>query len=444
MTGTAADPAGAAARPAGPLKDPFVRNAALICLIGFGGFLAWAGLAPLAEGVPAAGQIVVENQRQVVQHLEGGIIRELHVRDGDHVEAGQPLVTLQGTASQAARDEILQEIASLTGSLERLDALRAGAGEPDFSSLESFELDPASRTEIMARQRDLFRQQAQAFEADISVLTARRDGARSSQVLHGRQISVTERALEAAQSQLELVRDRYDRQMARLDELRALERDAAALEADISRLRTEAQAAATLERDLDGQIEQTRAAFARQVSVDQLDVRTRLEQAQERLSAAQDVVNRSVIHAPSAGEVLNLRFATEGGVVRPGEPIMEIVPEAGQMTASVRIQPADRAAVYDGQAVRTRVTAYKSWMTPRLDGEVVSVSADLKTDQVTGASYYEVRVQIPAEEAARLGDLDVIPGMPVEVFIFSGSSRTTLDYLFEPISESLFRGARTG
>jgi len=94
--------------------------------------------------------------------------------------------------------------------------------------------------------------------------------------------------------------------------------------------------------------------------------------------------------------------------------------------------------------VRTRLTAYKSWMTPRLDGEVVSVSADLKTDPVTGASYYEVRVLIPVEEAERLGDLDVIPGMPVEVFIFSGTSRTTLDYLFEPISESLFRGARTG
>ena len=94
--------------------------------------------------------------------------------------------------------------------------------------------------------------------------------------------------------------------------------------------------------------------------------------------------------------------------------------------------------------MRTRLAAYKSWTTPRLDGEVVSVSADLKTDPVTGASYYEVRIRIPGDEAARLGELDVIPGMPVEVFIFSGSSRTTLDYFFEPISESLFRGARTG
>lgn len=428
----------------GPMADPFVRRAALVCVAGFGGFLAWSALAPLAEGVPAAGQIVVEDQRQVVQHLEGGIIAELFIRDGDRVEAGQPLLALQETASQAARDEVLQEIASLTGSLQRLEALRSGAGTPDFSALDAFDLDASERAEIVARQGDLFDQQRGAFEADIAVLTARRDGARSSQTLHARQIEVTGRALDATRAQLDLMRERYERQMARLDELRAMEREVAALEADISRLRTEAQEAATMERDLAGQIDQTRAAFYRQISADQLEARTRLAQASERLGAAQDVLNRSVIHAPSAGEVLNLRFATEGGVVRPGEPILEIVPAAGEMTASVRIQPADRAAVYEGQSVRTRLTAYKSWTTPRLDGEVVSVSADLKTDQATGVSYYEVRVRIPAEEAVRLGELDVIPGMPVEVFIFSGTSRTTLDYLFEPISESLFRGARTG
>ncbi|WP_323761807.1 HlyD family type I secretion periplasmic adaptor subunit [Maricaulis sp.] len=426
------------------LADGFVRNSALICLIGLGGFLAWAGLAPLAEGVPAAGQIVVENDRQVVQHLEGGIIHELLVRDGDQVDAGEPLLTLQETASLAVRDELLQEIATLTGSQQRLAALRAGLDEPDFSPLDALDLTADQRQAVVTRQSDLFRQQTQSFQADIAVLTARRDGARSSRALHAQQIRVTQRVIAAAEDQLSLLRDRYERQMARLDELRGMERDVAALEADISRLRTDAQQAATLEQDLDGQIAQTEAAFLRQISADQLEVRSQLEQAGERIAAAQDVLNRSVVVAPLSGEVLNLRFATRGGVVRPGEAILEIVPAVGEMTASVRIQPADRAAVYEGQAVRTRLTAYKSWMTPRLDGEVISVSADLKTDQNTGVSYYEVRIRIPADQAARLGELDVIPGMPVEVFIFSGSSRTTLDYLLEPISESLFRGARTG
>tara|TARA_R110002096_G_scaffold43420_7_gene117077 strand:- start:1796 stop:3076 length:1281 start_codon:yes stop_codon:yes gene_type:complete len=426
------------------MSDPFVRRAALICLLGLGGFIAWAGFVPLAEGVPASGQIVVENSRQVVQHLEGGIIHELLVRDGDHVQAGQQLLTLQETASLSVRDEIMQDIASLTGSLQRLVALRDGLDEPDFSALDSMSLGEIERAEVLERQHDLFRQQRQAFDADIAVLTARRDGAASSRVLQARQVVLTQRVLAAAQEQLELLRARVDRQMARLDELRAMERDVATLEAEISRLRTDAQAAANLEQDLEGQIGQAEATFARQVSTEQLDVRTQLQQVEERLNSAQDILNRSVIVAPVAGEILNLRFTTQGGVVRPGEAILEIVPEVGEVTALVRIRPNERAAVYAGQAVRTRITAFKSWMTPQLDGTVVSVSADLKTDEVSGASYYEVRVTVPASELEKLEDREIIPGMPIEVFIFSGSSRTTLDYLFEPVSESLFRGARSG
>ena len=429
---------------AGPMADAFVARSALICFIGLGGFLLWAGLAPLAEGVPASGQVVVESNRQVVQHLEGGIIRELLVRDGDRVEAGDPLLVLEDTASLARRDQVLQEIASLTGSLERLDALSANRETPNFDLIRDMDLGGIEETQVINRQADLFRQQRQAFEADIAVLTARRDGARSSRSLQAQQIEVSRRVLAAAEEQLSLMRERYGRQMARLDEIRGMERDVATLEADISRLQTEARQAETLEQDLNGQIAQARAGFSQQISTELLEARTNLQSAEEQLNAAQDVLNRSVIFAPQAGEVLNLRFSTRGGVVSPGEAILEIVPAVGELTASVRIRPTDRATVYEGQAVRTRVTAYKSWMTPRLDGEVVSVSADLKTDPVTGNNYYEVRVRIPPSEMIKLRDLDVIPGMPVEVFIFSGNTRTTLDYLFEPISESLFRGARTG
>jgi HlyD family type I secretion membrane fusion protein len=426
------------------MADPFVRRAALICFLGLGGFLAWAGLVPLAEGVSASGQIVVENSRQVVQHLEGGIIHELHVRDGDHVEAGQPLLTLQETASLSARDEIMQDIASLTGSLQRLLALRDGLEEPDFSALDAMALGTVERGEVIERQLDLFHQQKQAYEADLAVLEARRDGARSSRQLHAQQVTLTQRVLETAREQLELLRERVARQMARVDEERAMEREVATLQVEISRLRTDAQTAANLELDLEGQIAQAQTTFSRQVSAEQLQVRTDLQQAEERLNSAQDVLNRSVVVAPQAGEVLNLRFSTRGGVVRPGEAILEIVPEVGEITASVRIRPTERAAVYQGQAVRTRVTAFKSWLTPQLDAEVVSVSADLKTDQVTGAANYEVRITIPASELAKLGDREITPGMPIEAFIYSGRRRTTLDYLLEPISASLFRGARSG
>lgn len=426
------------------MRDPSIRLAALACLAGLGGFLVWAGLIPLAEGVPASGLVVVENSRQVVQHLEGGIIEDLLVRDGDRVEAGDALLTLQETASLAVRDEILLEIATRTASLSRLEALRDRLDSPDFSALDALGLSSMDHAAVRERQVDLFEQQRQTIDADIAVLVARRDGARSAKDLYRDQIVITQRALAAAEDQLTLLNERVGRQMARLDELRAMERDVAALEAQIGSLRTQAQSAETLERDLDGQIAQAEAAFLRDISAEQLEARAALGVAEERLSAAQDVLNRVVITAPQSGEVLNLAFSTRGGVVRPGETILEIIPEAGELTVSARIRPTDRASVYEGLAVRTRITAYKSWLAPRLDGEVTSVSADLKTDQVTGSPFYEVRIVIPADEAARLDALDINPGMPAEVFIFSGSSRTTLDYLLEPISESLFRGARTG
>ncbi|WP_300528100.1 HlyD family type I secretion periplasmic adaptor subunit [Maricaulis sp.] len=426
------------------MQDPTIRVMALICLIGLGGFLAWAGLVPLAEGVPANGLVVAENNRQVVQHLEGGIIEDVMVRDGDRVEAGDPLLTLQETASLAVRDEILQEIATLTASLDRLAALRDGRGEPDFTSLDGLEIAAAARGNVIERQRDLFEQQLEAFNADIAVLEARRDGEASSRRLLQQQIEINGRALEAAEDQAELVRERVGRQMARVDELRALERDVATLESQIGGLRTQVQQSETLEQDLEGQIAQTRANFLRELSSEQLQVRTALQLAQERLGAAQDVLNRVVITAPQSGEVLNLAYSTRGGVVRPGETILEIVPAVEEVTVSARINPADRDAVYQGQAVRTRMTAYKSWLTPSLNGEVTGVSADLKTDPATGVPFYEVRIVVPSDQIDRLEGLAVTPGMPAEVFIFSGSSRTTLDYLLEPISESLFRGSRQG
>lgn len=426
------------------MKDPTVRFSALACAAGLGGFLVWAGFVPLSEGVPANGMVVVENSRQVIQHLEGGIIEELLVRDGDQVEAGQPLISLQATASQAVRDEILQEIATSLASLARLEALRDDVAMPDFSAVNALELGEAERAAVIERQQDLFDQQRQSIAADLGVLEARRDGARDSIRLYRQQISTTERALAAAQDQASLLQDRVDRQMARVDELRAMERDVANLETQIAGLRRDAQQADTTVEDLEGQIAQTQANFLRIISTEQLEARTTLQTAEERLSAAQDVLNRIVIAAPQAGEVLNLAFSTRGGVVRPGEAILEIVPEVEEVTVSARIGPGDRAAVFQGQAVRTHFTAYKSWLTPRLDGEVVSVSADLKSDQVTGEPYYEVRIVVPPDQIDRLDGLALTPGMPAQVFIFSGSRRTTLDYLLEPISESLFRGARRG
>lgn len=426
-----------------PGKDRVVRRMMLACFAGLGGFLLWGALAPLEEGVAARGKIVVESERQVIQHLEGGIIRDLRVREGAKVQAGDILVVLEDTPSLAGRDQAVQEYAALMASTERLAALQAGRATVSFSGLDALDLGAAERADIIAREEALFQQQNQALSADLAVLTSRRDAALATQASRAREIVIVERALKAAQDELAVRRDMFSQQLVRLDQVTAAEREAVRLEAEVARLTSEQEAAVADETDLVAQIAQTRARFAQEVAETLLRTRGEFLAMEERLRAAQDVLDRSVIKAPVSGEVLNLNFSTIGGVVRPGEALMEIIPDSRGITATIRIRPNDRASVFEGQTVRTQLSAYRSWAAPRLAGEVVGVSADLKTDPATAAVYYEARINVPGPEVERVKALDITPGMPVDVFIYSGRSRTFLDYVLEPLTESLFRGLRS-
>ncbi len=424
-------------------SDNYVRMSGLVCAAGLGGFLLWGGLAPLEEGVAAFGKIVVEDQRKVVQHLEGGIIQELLVRDGERVEAGEPVVVLKETVSLAARDQILQEYAAHKASLERLRALRDGTDDFVVTALDGVDLGEAERADIIEREEDLFRQQRDSFSADLAVLEARRAAAVTAREQSAVQIAIVERAAKAAREELSVMRTMFAEQLARRDQVTGAERQLAALEGEIAQLGADREASAARMRDFDAQIHQKKATFSQDIAAKILETRTALLSTEERLGAAQDVLDRAVIVAPVAGEVLNLQFATVGGVVQPGETIMEIIPDVVDVTASVQIRPADRASVFEGQMVRTQISAYRGWQTPRLEGVVVDVSADLKTDPATSATYYEARIRIARSDLEFASGIEVIPGMPVDAFIYSGQERTMLDYLLAPISESLFRGLRS-
>ncbi len=426
-----------------PSQDPVVKRMAVACFLGLGGFIAWGSFAPLEEGVVASGQVIVESDRKVIQHLEGGIISEINVREGQWVEQGETLVVLENIVSLAGRDQVVQEYAALAASTARLQSLLDADTQPDFSALDALELGAQERDDIVARERSLFAQQRQALAADIAVFSSRKQAAIDVQAARGEQAEIVGRSLSAARNELALMRDMQARQLARIDQVSQAERLVAGFEADIARLQAEASQAAANQLDLQAQINQARAQFSQDISASFLDTRAALLTAEESLRAAQNILDRSVITAPVSGEVLNMEFATIGGVVRPGETMMEIVPNLGEITASVRVRASDRATVYEGQTVRTQFSAFSSWSTPSLDGEVVDVSADLKTDPSTSATYYEARILVPAEQMELIEGNEIIPGMPVDVFIYSGRSRTMFDYLLEPLRESAFRGLRT-
>jgi HlyD family type I secretion membrane fusion protein len=426
-----------------PKKDGIVSKMAVICLIGFGGFVAWAGVAPLEEGVAASGQIVVEDNRQVVQHLEGGIVAEIKVRDGQMVKAGDTLMVLQETASLSNRDQIVQEYGALAASVARLKALQNNEARPNFSALDDLDLGVTERADIERRELGLFRQQRSALTADIAVLSARIKASEGVQAARTGQIEIARKALASATSELDVVSSMFAQQLARRDQVTSSERLVATLEGDIARLESERADQAANVLDLEAQIAQSRARTGQTNATELLRASGELLTAEERLNAAQDILNRSVIIAPVDGEVLNLSFSTIGGVVRSGETIMEIVPQIATVTASVQITPADRAAINEGQIVRTQFSSYRGWQAPRLAGEIIGVSADLKTDPATSAVYYEARVRVPASEMDKTTNVEIRPGMPVDVFIFSGRSRTLFDYLIEPLGDSLFKGLRT-
>ena len=426
-----------------PRRDKIVWKMGAVCALGFGGFMLWGGLAPLEEGVAASGQIVVENNRQLVQHLEGGLVSEINVREGQLVEKGDVLLVLKKTASLSNRDQVVQEYGALAASAARLRALQAGTFKPDFSALDKLDLGAEEKADIIKRETGLFEQQRSSLSADIAVLNARIHAAKQTKSARDKQITIASRALESATGELAVITDMFSQQLARRDQVTASERLVATLEGDIARLQSQGDDAAASELDLKAQIAQLSARTSQENAANLLATSAELLAAEERLNAAQDVLDRSVILAPVSGEVLNMAFSTIGGVVRSGETIMEIVPKIGEVTASVQIAATDRSSIYEGQLVRTQFSSYKGWQAPRLEGEIIDVSADLKTDPATSVSYYEARIRVPASEIARTSNVDIIPGMPVDAFIYSGKSRTMLDYLLEPLGESLFRGLRT-
>jgi HlyD family type I secretion membrane fusion protein len=426
----------------GILADRVIKGALLTCTIGLGGFGLWAGFAPLEEGLAARGTIVVENDRQVIQHLEGGIIEKAHVREGQRVKAGDVLITLRETASLASRDQLRTQIAALAAREARIEAELESRAEPDFAALYALDLKAGSIDALIAEELNLFEAERGALATQTRLLIERAAAARQTAFQKEDEISSTRQALDIARKELARFEQLLDRQMVRRDRVTEYQRETARLSGELARLGAERDTARANAADAERQAQQLQAERRQQASIDLRDARAERLAALESLNNAQDVLERAVIVAPADGEVLNLEFNTPGAVVPSGQTIMEIVPGNDGIVAAVRIRPSDRASLFEGQKVRTQLAAYQGWEAPRLAGVVRGVSADLKTDAATGEDYYEARIALTMGEGAKAAGVEAIPGMPVDAFIFAGRSRTLLDYLFAPIFESMFRGLR--
>ena len=426
--------------PERPPVGRVVLGGLLVLGVGIGAFGFWAAKAPLASAAVAPGVVAVHTNRKIVQHLEGGIIAGLLVREGDRVKAGQILVQLDDLDAKSLHTLLEGEYLALRAQEIRLEAERDGAELVFPAELHDRRHRPEV-AEILAGQERIFVTGREALSGQVDVLRQRIAQLRA-------QIAALEAQLGSGEEQLELIREEaagvrqlVNKGLEKKPRLLALERNTAYLkgqQGDYSNRRAQAREAIA-ETELE--ILNARRTRVEKAALELREVQTRRAEIHERLAEASVRLTRREVVAPQAGTVLNLRYHTLGGVVPPGGEILDLVPEDDQLIIEAQVSPADIDTVHAGLKAKVALSAYKSRITPQLDGKVLQVSADALTDERTGLTYFAARIEVDRELLEKLDGVQLAPGMPAETFIETGR-RTMLDYLIQPLTDSFRRAFR--
>ncbi|HZL31900.1 MAG TPA: HlyD family type I secretion periplasmic adaptor subunit [Pseudolabrys sp.] len=413
----------------------------LIVLLLGGGVGGWASTVEISGALIAQGSVVVDQNVQKVQHPTGGIVGELLVRDGDHVKAGDVLVRLDETVMRANLAIVTKGLDQLTARKARLEAERDGketisfpagllsrAGDPDIkdtvdSEKKLFEL---RRTERLGQKAQL-QQRVEQLKEEIS-------GVEGQQAAKSKEIELIDRELAG-------VRDLYARNLVQLTRLTQLEREVARLGGERAQLVASAAQAKGKIAEIALQIIQIDQNLSSEVAKELRDIDSKIGEFVERKVTAEDQLRRTDIRAPQTGVVFQSAVHTVGGVITAGDPIMLIVPDADKLQVEAKVNPQDIDQLQVGQTAMLRFSAFNSRTTPEIEGKVTRVSADTSTDQRTGASYYTIRVGLPPQNLSKLGDVKVLPGMPVEAFVQTGD-RTVVSYLMKPLRDQFMRAFR--
>ncbi|MDY7583571.1 MULTISPECIES: HlyD family type I secretion periplasmic adaptor subunit [Pseudomonas] len=404
----------------------------LLMLGGFLGFLGWAALAPLDKGVAVSGKVMVSGHRKVVQHPSGGIVERIDVRDGDKVVAGQVLIRLKETPLLGQAQSLRSQFYGSLASEARLNAERDGALEVSFpTELTTLAAAPEVASNL-ALQRQLFDSRRQALLLDqqgihesIAGAEAQLRGVRDSQASKVLQRTALTEQLQGLR---ELAREGFIPRNRLLDSERVYAQVLGSISEDYGRIgQLQRQ---VLEMRL--KIRQLAEEYQKEVRTQLADTRVRTEDLRNRLASAEFELANSQLRAPVAGIVVGLDVFTEGGVIKPGQALMEIVPQGEPLLVEARVPVELADKVHPGLPVELMFSAFSQSTTPRVAGEVTLVSADRQVDERTDEPYYTLRAQVSDAGMAQLAGLQIRPGMPVEAFVRTGE-RSMLNYLFKPL-----------
>lgn len=405
----------------------------------------WGALAPIDSAAVARGNVVLLSNKKTIQHLEGGLIEEILVKEGDLVKPDQPLVRLRDTAAVAQRETLQGQLWVARATEARLIAERDGLEEIQFDAemLKQSE-DNTELAKAIAAQKRLFESQRDAQAAKLGALRQRIAQANE-------QVSGIKAQIESIDGQLALIVDEvgsvqnlYEKGYATKPRLLSLKRRQEELGGNRGQYESEVAKVGQKITETEMEIINLENEYAAKNSSDLRDTQVKIVDLEERLSAAQDIALRTLITAPTGGIVTGLKYHTIGGVVQPGTPIMDLIPQDDQLVIEARVQPGDIDVVHAGMDAKVVLTAYKARSTPRLPGKVTQVSADKFTDErgLHAESYYIARVEVDKSYLEKSeAKLELYPGMPADVLIRTGS-RSFLSYLFKPITDSVHRAFR--
>lgn len=421
------------------VRNYFIAASAIVGIV-FGGLLTWSMLAPFEGAIITSGTIVVESQNKAIQHLEGGIVADIHVRDGDLVEAGQVLITLDDTAIVSARAAMDAKLIDLIAEEARLVAERDGLSEEQVRQGGKQLGLGSALDQSLANQAEYRIARRSSLANQNSVLSNRED-----QLM--RQKSGVEADIASKREQLVIISEELtsiefmaSQKLAPKAQVLALRREKVALEGAI-----EAQTAELARIDVqvgETKIERIRVrdTFREEVLARLSVVSTEIAELVEQRVAIDDRLKRVSIVAPRMGRVVGVTTHTLGGVISPGEPIMHIVPKDDRLVANVKVLTQDIDKVSPGQVVTLRLSAFNQNTTPEVDGTILTISADAIEDPNLGVAYYNGVVQLPSAEDLP-SHVQLYPGMPVDALVRT-ESRTVLSYLIKPAQDAIAKTFR--
>ncbi len=398
----------------------------------------WMVAVPLAAAVIVPGNLVVQSNVKTIQHPTGGVVAEIAVHDGMRVKAGDLLLRLDATQARANLRMIDKQLNELRLRIARLIAERDGLPQVDLPRELASRADDDEVKSLLASERSLFKARGNALQSQRELLQSRIAQLEQEDTGIDAQLQSKVEQLDLVARELTGVQDLFDKKLVPLTRLTSLQRESARIDGERGQLLSAGAETKSKISETKLQIVRVDQDFRTDVVKELGETQGKEAELVERGVAARDMLDRIEMRAPTSGVVHQLGVHTIGGVVRAGDQIMEIVPDTDELQVEARLQPGDIDQVRRGDKAFVRFTAFNQRTTPEVVGLVSYVAADVSHDQQTNAPYFTVRITLPEEERRRLSGLQLVPGMPAEIFMQTGS-RTLMSYLFKPITDQLRR-----